>query len=337
MMTKLSERSREVIWAGALGDAFGYVVEFTSWSAIVSMYGEKGFTWQEFLNAKKFPKWEVSDDTQMTLFGLEAFSMKPSMKLGTKDFYKAYQDWHITQTGKVPFFKKGSKLLQYKELYVRQAPGMTCLNALQSGEAGTWSNPINTSKGCGGIMRAAPAGICATSLVEAFELGCVQALVTHGHPGGVLPSGWMSALLYVLVNNEQSTFTSWDALLRKIAAEIEVFISKLPPAYKDAHAELYDKLCTTLTLQDLTPSTLVRHLGEGWVGDEALFIALYAAADASSWDEMLWISTNHNGDSDSTASLAAQLWVARHGLPEEVKPTLSRLDAYKAIRDLLHS
>ena len=48
-------------------------------------------------------------------------------------------------------------------------------------------------------------------------------------------------------------------------------------------------------------------LGEGWTGDEALAIALYAAASADSVEDAVRIAANHDGDSDSTASIAGQL------------------------------
>ena len=47
---------------------------------------------------------------------------------------------------------------------------------------------------------------------------------------------------------------------------------------------------------DVTKS--VRELGEGWIGEEALAIGVYAAFRASSFEEALIIAANHEGDSD---------------------------------------
>jgi uncharacterized peroxidase-related enzyme len=58
----------------------------------------------------------------------------------------------------------------------------------------------------------------------------------------------------------------------------------------------------------------VRALGQGWVGEEALAVALYAALVAGTFTDAIAIAANHDGDSDSTASLAGQLWGAEHGL-----------------------
>ena len=40
----------------------------------------------------------------------------------------------------------------FTELFSRRAPGGTCLSALQEGGHGTVENPINNSKGCGGVL-----------------------------------------------------------------------------------------------------------------------------------------------------------------------------------------
>lgn len=50
------------------------------------------------------------------------------------------------------------------------------------------------------------------------------------------------------------------------------------------------------------------------MGEEALAIGLYAALCAGSFVEAIRIATNHSGDSDSTASIAGQLWGATTGL-----------------------
>ena len=58
----------------------------------------------------------------------------------------------------------------------------------------------------------------------------------------------------------------------------------------------------------------VETLGGGWVGEEALAIAIYSVLSAESFVEAISIAANHSGDSDSTASIAGQLWGAANGL-----------------------
>jgi len=47
----------------------------------------------------------------------------------------------------------------------------------------------------------------------------------------------------------------------------------------------------------------VKRLGEGWVGEEALAIGIYAALAGGTFPEVFAIGANHEGDSDSTASM----------------------------------
>jgi ADP-ribosylglycohydrolase len=60
---------------------------------------------------------------------------------------------------------------------------------------------------------------------------------------------------------------------------------------------------------------VIASLGEGgWCGEEALAIGLYSALTDGSFTQVLSIAANHDGDSDSTASIAAQLYGASEGL-----------------------
>ena len=77
----------------------------------------------------------------------------------------------------------------------------------------------------------------------------------------------------------------------------------------------------------------VESLGGGWVGEEALAIALYAVLSAESFVEAISIATNHSGDSDSTASIAGQLWGAANGLAGMPHDWVSNIDV---LTPLLH-
>jgi ADP-ribosylglycohydrolase len=72
-------------------------------------------------------------------------------------------------------------------------------------------------------------------------------------------------------------------------------------------------------------------LGEGWVGEEALAVGLYCAISASSYAECIEVAANHDGDSDSTASIAGQLYGARHGLAALPIEAVARIDVMEAL------
>ena len=144
---------------GAIGDALGYPIEF-----------KRGIKDREYCKYNE-DKGIISDDTQMTLFTangllsretrlyLRGISPKP-----TDMIYHAYLDWLDTQTGQNNHEFKVTWIKDLKELNVKRAPGNTCLSALLSGKKGTIEEPINDSKGCGGIMRVAPIGLYAKKL-----------------------------------------------------------------------------------------------------------------------------------------------------------------------------
>ena len=76
----------------------------------------------------------------------------------------------------------------------RRHPGHTCMTALRAAKAGHAGPAANWSKGCGGVMRSAPAGL-APARRPAFSLGADLAALTHGHPSGYLSAGFVSDLV----------------------------------------------------------------------------------------------------------------------------------------------
>ena len=87
----------------------------------------------------------------------------------------------------------------------------------------------------------------------------------------------------------------------------------------------------------------MRHLGEGWVAEEAFAVGLYAvlatAADAAAaggpedhFRAAVGLAVNHSGDSDSTGSIAGNILGAYYG--EECLPAawLGQLEAPHVIR-----
>ena len=76
----------------------------------------------------------------------------------------------------------------------------------------------------------------------------------------------------------------------------------------------------------------VERLGQGWVAEEALAIALYCALVADDFATGVRLAVNHGGDSDSTGAIAGNLlgtlhgvraiperWLAQRGLRDEIE------------------
>jgi ADP-ribosylglycohydrolase len=207
------------------------------------------------------------------------------------------------------------------ELRHRRGPGRTCLSALGSGAMGTIEAPINSSKGCGGIMRVAPVGLIGAR--DPFRLGCAVAAITHGHPSGYLAAGFQALVLDALVGG-----ASLEEAIESARAELRRW-----PDHGECLAAVDGAV--RLAAEGRATPERVERLGEGWVAEEALAIALYCALTADgSFERGVLAAANHSGDSDSTAAIAGNLLGAllgRGAIPErwlgplEVREVVERL------------
>jgi hypothetical protein len=85
----------------------------------------------------------------------------------------------------------------------------------------------------------------------------------------------------------------------------------------------------------------IHRLGEGWVGDEALAIAIYCALRYHyDFDRCIIASVNHKGDSDSTGAIAGNIlgaWLGIDEIGEKWTRDLELLDVIKELSaDLCH-
>lgn len=302
---------------GAVGDAFGYAVEFDSLDSIRKRFGKQGITRPVYQQGKLI----ASDDTQMTLFTLEGLLrctdhegrlVEPRV---LDEIRNAYLDWYDTQQHKTKAEPHGW-LATRPTLRARRAPGNTCLSALKGGGQGGIDNKINDSKGCGGVMRTAPIGFLEG--LDLFDLGARAAALTHGHVDGWAPAGVLPRIVsrlikgenkFLAVRNGFSDASEWGHVYGE-AANTDCFV-------------LAQKLARKMRFN---PHEAIRLIGQGWVGDEALAIAMYVFLSARDYPDVLVRAANHDGDSDSTASIAGQLWGAKHGLNDIPHAWIRRLD-----------
>ncbi|GEM_PF-93607 len=309
---------------GAVGDAFGYAVEFDSLAKIRECFGEQGLTRPVFQGGKLV----VSDDTQMTLFTLEGIlrctdvNGEPTSSVLLDEVRHAYLDWYDTQLGKqsASSVLHGS-LAARPALRVKRAPGNTCLSALKSGGQGSIERRINKSKGCGGVMRTAPLGFLQG--VDWFDLGARVAALTHGHVEGWAPAGILPRIVARLIKGEEKFLAVRNGF--SDAGEWGHVYGE------SAGTERYLLARRLARKMRFNPTEAIRQLGQGWVGDEALAIAMYAFLSARSYTDAIGRATNHDGDSDSTASIAGQLWGAQHGVNDIPHAWIRRLDVLDEI------
>jgi ADP-ribosylglycohydrolase len=305
-----STRSRFLgcLLGGAVGDALGAPVEFFDWREIRRRFGKKGL--REYAPAYG-RLGAITDDTQMTLFTVEGM-IRASNRMTEKGIcnpaaavWHAYERWLHTQ-GRPWFTPLGPGegtpdgwLARVLGLHAQRAPGNTCLSALETGGWGTFDEPINDSKGCGGVMRVAPVGLMKG--VDAFRYGAEFAATTHGHPSGYLSAGFLAHMIRAIVEG-RSVPASVNSALR----ELERW---------DGAEETRDAVLAACRLGergDLVPEDL-ETLGGGWTGESALAIAIAATWSATNFPEAVLLAVNHSGDSDSTGSIAGQILGTHRG------------------------
>lgn len=307
---------RGCLLGGAVGDALGAAIEFDPLPSIRDQFGPAGLT--DFAPAYG-RLGAITDDTQMTLFTAEGLLRSASSGRDLVTItHRAYLRWLSTQGGRVAFAESAPGwLVKHPELSSRRAPGRTCLSALQSGRRGARADPLNDSKGCGGVMRMAPVGLAA--LADPFRVGADLAALTHGHPSGFLPAGFVAQLVADLVAG---------AHLRDAA---ERGLERL--ASEKGHEETRDAVRSALEAADEgDPSPgIVQSLGGGWVGEEALGIGLYCALVARDFEHGVLLAVNHSGDSDSTGAVAGNLLGLIRGEEDIPARWLERLELREAI------
>jgi ADP-ribosyl-[dinitrogen reductase] hydrolase len=305
---------------GAVGDAFGYTVEFMTLDAIRRRFGRAGLRRPELAGGRLV----VSDDTQMTLFTLEGMlrALRPdgSCESGRllEQVRLAYLDWLDTQSGKAPAGKLHGRLGRSAAMRVPRAPGNTCLSALRAGGHGTIEQPINDSKGCGAVMRVAPLAFLPMGFDELFDLAGRAGALTHGHVDGWSSGGVLANMIQELL----------EGCSLPVASKRVIRDRNLMAYTYGAHGNtaLYWKAWELAREQRLTPEAAIQALGQGWTGDEALAIGLYAALAGRNFLDVAQRAANHDGDSDSTASIAGQLYGAWKGVLAVPHHLIRRLD-----------
>lgn len=323
------DRALGCLLGGAVGDGLGYAVEFDSLSRIQQRFGADGLREPVLTDGAL----RVSDDTQMTLFTLEGLtrSLDPAGREQRQREHQdhdrlidgirlAYTDWLQTQGPSVGAHVVHGTLAKRPALRHQRAPGNTCLSALRAGGQGTPQRAINASKGCGGVMRIAPIGwLSARGGAACFDLAARAAALTHGHPDGWLSAGMMAALISGLFAGQG---------LRRALDQAKT-LTEVRITEDGVRADLLGVVARAETLAGRlrgAPTRAIAAIGQGWVGEEALAVALYAVLTADCFEDAVRRAANHSGDSDSTAAIAGQLWGAWKGIDSLPMAWVRRLD-----------
>ena len=148
---------------------------------------------------------------------------------------------------------------------------------------------------------------------------CELAALTHGHPTGQVAAGAFAALVALLAREWELDEAIDEAMplvvRRPLGAETQRAIEK----------------AVALARAGAPDAERIRELGEGWIAEEALAIALYASLAAPDFTSGVLLAVNHDGDSDSTGAMAGNLLGAWHGIDNVPRKWLSGVELGSAI------
>lgn len=324
---------------GAAGDALGYAVEFLGEQSIFNQYGKEGITSYDLVEGEAL----ISDDTQMTLFtanGLLLGTTRGRTRgiMGGYSSYIAYcyKEWYQTQTKRYPLERNYhyAWLSHLRGLFARRAPGIACLVAIEEGCCGTMENPVNNSKGCGGVMRVAPIGLYFIdnknyAPEEVMRIGAEAAALTHGHELGYIPAAaFVHIIGYLAKDGEHSILEAVEDSLIRVRA-------LFPDAVHLEEFEMLMKKAIKLASSDIPDLDAIHALGEGWVAEETLAIAVYCALKyPTDIEKALIAAVNHKGDSDSTGAVAGNIVGANVGFSGIPKKFIEHLELRDVILEI---
>lgn len=338
---------------GAAGDALGYPVEFMSHSQIINRYGSSGIREYKLADGKAL----ISDDTQMSLFtanGINYARTRIALRGigGIPSGYMPdfYFDWLKTQTEEIPSGNKelgkrndgDSWLLDVPELYSRRAPGNTCLSALaELKDEKHWQRNFvdwerNDSKGCGAIMRIAPLALVHEyQPIDILDREAAEiSAITHCHPLGFIPS---SVLVHII---NKAVFNRGEDSLKDIILDAQKTVTELFRNEKQIGEmnELIDKAIMLAEKGNRdSDEENIRKIGEGWIAEETLAIAIYCALRyQNDFSKGIIAAVNHNGDSDSTGAVTGNIlgaWLGYSAIEDKWKEKLELFDVVLEMAD----
>ena len=256
----------------AIGDALGRPTEFLSLKNIKSKYGAYGI--------QDLPEQALyTDDTQMTVAIAEAL-----IKTGDQDLET------ILDAVKDEFIKWRHSPEN------NRAPGNACLAGVSNLERGAhWSESgVPDSKGCGSAMRVAPIGYFYQHHPDKLmQVARASGLCTHGHRTAVAASVGAAYLVKLALDNVEPG--------SMISAVLE-FTNGISQEFDQAVLKIDECLGWS------DEKKALNYLGEGWIGEEAVALALYCFLRyPQDFKETVLRGANTNGDSDSIACIAGSI------------------------------
>ncbi len=276
----LETHARAILFGLALGDSIGYPTEFMNLAQIFQVYGAAGIQAPPVLA-------RYSDDTQMTLAlaeGILDAGLDADIDSQMRGIGKRFIEWMHSADN-------------------NRAPGNTCMAGMRRYENGLdWRlSGIASSKGCGSAMRVAAIGyFYQHDPARLRELAEASGIITHGHPAAVAASIAAAYAIKLALDG-----VAVKEYLNRILTFVEGISDEFDAAlYRVGHVGGWTDEIGAL-----------KHIGEGWTGEEAVALALYCVLRyPDDYVACMQRAANTNGDSDSIACIAGGIMGARLGL-----------------------
>lgn len=175
-------------------------------------------------------------------------------------------------------------------------------------------------------MRVAPLGLFYDTSSPKYDVewvdrqGAEIAAITHGHPLGYIPVAVLTHIINVSLYGSYVCLE--DAVNEAMAVVSEIFSRN---AYMPQLEQLVDK-AVMLSKNGEDDLSNIRQLGEGWVAEETLAIAVYCSLRyENDFSRGVIAAVNHSGDSDSTGAVAGNIlgaWLGYDAIEEKWKRNL---------------
>ena len=273
-----ADKARAVLYGLAIGDALGRPTEFLGLPQIRATYGEKGI--QDLSEPALF-----TDDTQMSVAIAEAL-----VRAGEKDIES------IMVAVRDEFIKWAHSPENTR------APGGSCTGVANMERGIHWrESGVATSKGCGSAMRAAPIGYLYQHHPEKLrEVAHATGICTHGHPTADAACIGAAYLVKLALDGIGP---------QDMIHELLAFTNGISDEWDEAIASV--EKCLDWENEERA----LESLGEGWIGEEAVALALYCFLKyPEDYRRVVIRGANTNGDSDSIAAIGGSISGAYLGL-----------------------
>ena len=295
-----NEKAKGLIFGLAIGDALGYPTEFITLARIKTEFGPKGIA--------DFPKSPAlfTDDTQMSIAIAEAL-----IKAGDQDLET------IMEAIKEEFIK------WRRSPENNRAPGNACLAGVSNMERGVhWSESgVADSKGCGSAMRVAPIGYVYQHDPDKLKLVArASGICTHGHRTAIAASIGAAYLVKLALDGigPGRMIPETLSFAAGISREFDTALSKVSECIDWPNEE-----------------DALKYLGEGWIGEEAVALALYCfLRHPNDYKAAVLRGANTNGDSDSIACIAGSISGAYNGIDAIPNEWIKRIEKSEFLNDL---